>query len=301
VTPGEGLTLRAPAKINLFLKVLGQRGDGFHDIETIFQAVDLHDRVRVALTATGEVEVEVTGADVGPAKDNLAYRAASAVVKAAALRLGVHVHLEKRIPAGAGLGGGSSDAAAVLRGLNTLLDAPLSPRELALIALDLGSDVPFFLGQSTLALGRGRGERLEMIPALPEAHLALVLPPVHVATAWAYRELDERRAGGGEAPCSASGGDVPADWAEVAALAVNDFENVVAVSYPEVAESLRALQDAGAAPGMLSGSGAACFGVFGDADTASKAIEEISLRLAWPVRGVRTLTAWPGSDSSPLA
>ncbi|MCG6956341.1 MAG: 4-(cytidine 5'-diphospho)-2-C-methyl-D-erythritol kinase [Gemmatimonadetes bacterium] len=294
MTPGEGLTLWAPAKINLFLKVLGARGDGFHEIETIFQAVDLHDLVRLALTTTGAVEVEVTGADVGPAKANLAYRAASALAKAAGTRLGVHVHLEKRIPAGAGLGGGSSDAAAVLRGLNGILGAPLSPQELADIAIDLGSDVPFFLGERTLALGRGRGERLERLPPLPEAHLALVLPPVHVSTAWAYRELDARRATGGEGPFLEVGTDGPVDWAEVAAFAANDFEDVVAAAHPEVAESLRVLREAGAAPAMLSGSGAACFGVFADADAAAEAIRMMSQRVTWPIRAARTLTAWPG-------
>jgi len=300
VTPGDAASLRAPAKVNLSLRVLGERSDGFHEIETIFQAVGLHDRLRVELTETGRVEIEVTGVDVGPPTENLAYRAASAVVEAAGLRLGVHVHLDKRIPAGAGLGGGSSDAAAVLRCLNGLLDTPLSRADLELIGVSLGSDVPFFLGESTLAQGRGRGERIEALPPLPEAHVALVLPPVHVATAWAYRALDAWRAGGGEAPCFGSAGDVPADWAEVAALATNDFEEVVAGAHSEVAESLKALRGAEARPALLSGSGAACFGVFREADAAGDAVHRMSQRLAWPVVGARTLGAWPepaGVDS----
>lgn len=293
---GEAAGLWAPAKINLYLRVLGQRLDAFHEIETLFQAVSLRDRLRVELTPTSGVEIEVTGADVGPVEENLAYRAASAMVKASGQQLGVRVQLEKVIPAGAGLGGGSSDAAAVLRGLNGLLDLPLAPGDLKLIAADLGSDVSFFIGDSTLALGRGRGERIEPLPPLPEAHLALVLPPIHVATAWAYHELDARRAGGGEPPCFDSGGDVPADWTEMAALATNDFEEVVADVHAEVAESLGALREAGAEPALLSGSGAACFGVFRDADTADDAIRRMSLRLDWPVVAVRTLSQWPGVE-----
>lgn len=290
----------APAKVNLLLRVLGARSDGFHDIETLFQAVSLHDDVTVELTDGHGVEIEVSGADVGPPESNLALRAARAVLDATGSRgepgeepRGMRVVLEKRIPAGAGLGGGSSDAAAALLCANAVLGGVVDGPALRRMAAALGSDVPFFLGESTLALGAGRGQLLEALPPLPVAHVVLVLPPVHVPTGWAYGALDAWRRGGGEAPCLGLQADAPAEWAEVAALARNDFETVVAGTHPEVAESLRALGEAGGTPVLLSGSGAACFGVFNDAAAADRAAASLSEGLAWPAVVVNTLRTWP--------
>jgi 4-diphosphocytidyl-2-C-methyl-D-erythritol kinase len=293
VSPPGSLRCPAPAKVNLFLRVLGERSDGYHEIETIFQAVSLCDELAVELVAGGGVELDVVGAELGPPTSNLAYRAARAVLDAAGSDMGVHVRLEKRIPAGAGLGGGSSDAAAALRCSNALLGGPFEAAKLLEIATGLGSDVPFFMGASPLALGRGRGELLEALPALPEAHLVLVLPPVHVDTGWAYGALAEHRRGGGEAPCFGSTGDVPRTWREVAGVAVNAFEAVVASTHPEVATSLDALREAGAAPALLSGSGSACFGIFGDAGSARRAAALLSGRLPWPAVVTHTLGDWP--------
>lgn len=293
MTSPDSVTRAAPAKVNLLLRVLGERSDGFHDIETLFQAVGLHDDVEVALADGGGVGLEVAGADLGPATSNLAYRAAAAVLEAAGSRQGMQVRLEKRIPAGAGLGGGSSDAAAVLLCANALLGEPLDATELAGFAAELGSDVPFFLGESTLALGTGRGQLLEALMPLPVADLVLVLPPVHVSTAWAYGALDERRRGGGEAPCLGLRGDAPRDWREVADLAGNDFEAVAAAMHPEVATSLDALRASGAAPALLSGSGSACYGIFSESGVAVEVARALSLRLGWPALAARTLREWP--------
>lgn len=289
-----------PAKVNLFLRVLGERADGYHEIETIFQAVSLHDDLAMDLVSGGEVGLDVAGADVGPPTSNLAYLAARAVLDAAGSDMGVHVRLEKRIPAGAGLGGGSSDAAAALRCANALLGDPLGDAELADIAGGLGSDVPFFLGASTLALGRGRGELLEALPPLPDAHLVLVLPPVHVDTGWAYGALTEHRRAGGEAPRPGSHGDAPRTWADVAGLAVNDFEAVVPSAHREVAASLDALRKAGATPALLSGSGSACFGIFADAESARRAAELLSGSLPWPSLVARTLSDWRRAEGTTM-
>lgn len=303
--------VEAPAKINLFLRVLGRRPDGYHDIETLLQSVSLADRVVVGLsdetrspserfgdaprpggrdpdaaggrtgsgsgvgvgTDGGEgrtgpvgddpfvragpppVQLDIDGPDLGPLASNLAYRAARDFLEVTGSTSPVRIQLVKRIPMGAGLGGGSSDAAAVLRALAVLtgFDDPVALHEMA---TDLGSDVPFFLAGSPLALGRGRGERLTELTALPETHLVLALPVVHVATAEAYAALAkarEREGSFAEAPGSGAAVSAtddktssvgqPAAWADVEGLACNDFEPVVVfggrAEAEEAAEALR--------------------------------------------------------------
>lgn len=286
---GSRATVLAPAKINLVLRVLGRRPDGYHDIDTLFQAIDLCDRVEVRLTGDG-VDLEVEGADLGPREQNLAHRAAQRFVEATGTESGVHVRLEKRIPVGAGLGGGSSDAAAVLRCLARLIGGPDAAR-LREIGAELGSDVPFFLGESALARGRGRGEVLEWLPALSEAHLVLVSPPVHVSTAEAYGALATRRAGADttQPPPVAP----PPRWADLAAVARNDFQPVLAAAHPEVARGLAALHSRGAAPALMTGSGSTCFGLFEGPTEARAAAHALGRELGWSCTAVRTLQTLP--------
>ncbi|GMV04788.1 MAG: 4-diphosphocytidyl-2-C-methyl-D-erythritol kinase [Gemmatimonadota bacterium] len=287
----------APAKVNLFLRVLGRRADGFHDLETLFQAVDLFDEVRVARGAPG-VRLRVDGPDLGPPEDNLVHRAARAFLERTGLAAadGVDVDLAKRIPAGAGLGGGSSDAAATLRCLAALWPGRVPGLALHEIASSLGSDVPFFLGPSGLAWGKGRGELLEPADPLPTAHLVLVVPPVHVATGGAYAALARSR---GEGIARAPGGKEarpPRTWDDVATLAENDFEAVVPGAYAPVAAALEALRAAGARPALLSGSGSACFGVFPGAGEAEEAARALAASLGGAALAVRTLSAIPDPD-----
>ncbi len=295
MSDSAGFRILAPAKVNLWLRVLGRRPDGFHELDTLFQAVDLCDEVTVWRRDQAGVGLEVEGAEVGPARENLAYRAVLAFRDAAgpgAASGGVDILLRKRIPAGAGLGGGSSDAAAVLRCMNAVWGHLLAPAVLLELGASLGSDVAFFLGGSAVARGRGRGERLEPMPPLPEAHLVLVLPPAHVATGPAYGALARHRMAHGS-----GGGAVPPDatpsWRALAEWAVNDFELVVPPAHPPVAASLAALRAAGARPALLSGSGGACFGVFEDGGRASEAAARISEALGWPAVPVRTLARFP--------
>jgi 4-diphosphocytidyl-2-C-methyl-D-erythritol kinase len=294
----ERAQILAPAKVNLFLHVGARRPDGYHDIETLFQAIDLADELQIELAGEG-VALEVEGAELGPVADNLAYRAAEAFRAHAKLESGLRIRLTKHIPAGAGLGGGSSDAAAVLRCLAwmTGLEDPAS--RLLSVAAELGSDVPFFLCGSPLALACGRGERLEALPPLPVAHMVLSLTPVHVSTAAAYRALDEARASrGGAAPRGgaeggrARGGIRPEAWADVRPAMRNDFQEVVAAE-PAIARSLEALSAAGASDVLLSGSGAASFGLFTDAAAAGRAADQLSDELGWPCVAVRTLASLP--------
>lgn len=297
MTASRTARVGAPAKVNLLLRVLDRRDDGFHELETLFQAVDLQDDVRVQVGpgVTGRVSLQLDGPDLGAPEDNLAVRAARAFLAAAVIvDVGVTVRLVKRTPAGAGLGGGSSDAAAVLRCLGALHPGRVAQDRLERLALELGSDVPFFLGPGAFAVGRGRGERLTPLPPLPTGHLVLVLPPVHVATGGAYAALARHRLAhprdpGAPAPIPDAGWG----WAEVAALAMNDFEAVVPAAHPPVAAALEALRAVGARPALLSGSGAACFGLFPDAAAAGRAAETLTARLEVPTVAIRTLTSLP--------
>lgn len=283
------LSLAAPAKVNLFLRVLEKRADGFHDLETLFQAVDLADDVQVQSVDTGGISLEVDGPDLGPTEENLTYRAADAFFGATGITASVSIQLKKRIPAGAGLGGGSSDAAAVLRLMNAMYGDPLPAAELSTLGAGLGSDVAFFLGSSPLAIGRGRGEVLEPIPPLPEGQLVLALPPVHVATAWAY----ERLSSVGLSPTGPRLGDPPASWAWVASLAQNDFQEVVCEAHDDVKAALEELEAVGAKPALLSGSGAACFGRFPHRGIAASTADALTDRLGFPCLAVRSLSGFP--------
>jgi 4-diphosphocytidyl-2-C-methyl-D-erythritol kinase len=295
VSASFAVRILAPAKVNLWLRVLRRRPDGFHELDTLFQAVDLCDEVELSRGPGAGVGLLVEGAELGPARENLAYRAALAFLDAVGPAAGsdrVEILLRKRIPAGAGLGGGSSDAAAVLRCMSALWAHPLPPAVLAEVGASLGSDVAFFLGDGPLARGRGRGETLETLRPLPEAHLVLVLPPVHVATGPAYGALARHRAVHG-----AEAGDPPPTgtptWSSLAEGAANDFEVVVPAAHPPVAASLEALRTAGARPALLSGSGGACFGAFPDGDRAREAGVALTAHLGWPAIPVRTLAAFP--------
>jgi 4-diphosphocytidyl-2-C-methyl-D-erythritol kinase len=281
----------APAKVNLLLRVFDRRPDGYHELETLFQAIDLADEVRVE-RGGGSVELEVRGADLGPVEDNLAHRAAARLLAETRISEGVRITLTKRIPAGAGLGGGSSDAAAALRCVALLFEISSEDSLMRRIAAELGSDVPFFLCGSPLAAGRGRGELLEPLEHLPEAHLVLVMPPVHVSTAWAYHALDAARRKHPASDGRTLRGQ-PRSWEDVAGDAHNDFQDVVAEQHPEVARSLAALERAGAALAMMSGSGAASIGLFPDRAATERAAETLSDELGWACHAVRTLTEVP--------
>lgn len=290
----SAIRVAAPAKVNLFLRVYEVRPDGFHGLETLFQAIDLADDVVVERHGKG-VELEVRGADLGAAKDNLAFRAATRLLQETGSDAGLRVELTKRIPVGAGLGGGSSDAAAVLKAGGRLLGVPTSEPLLARLGAELGSDVPFFLGASPLAVGRGRGELLEPVPPLPTADLVLVTPPVHVSTAWAYRALDTaRESGAGERGPPLPG--QPGDWEDVAAHAHNDFQTVVAASHAEISRALTALERSGARVSLMSGSGSASFALFGDRGSAERAAAALSSELGWPCTPARTLTQLPAPE-----
>jgi 4-diphosphocytidyl-2-C-methyl-D-erythritol kinase len=255
----------AQAKINLRLKVLALGESGYHSIETVFQRLELADRITVSVSDGGGIELDVSGDDSlvmasGPAEENLALLAAQSYLQRADWHPRVDIRVDKVIPVGAGLGGGSADAAGVLRALNDLAPAPLPAAELLSLAASLGSDVPFLAGPHALAIGWGRGERLMSLPSLPARPVVLAIPPVHVSTREAYGWL-ERESGEAPGPPEIPG-DAYGSWEHAARNAENDFSDAVAQRHPVIGKIRDSLLERGARIAMLTGSGSAVFGVF---------------------------------------
>ncbi len=256
------VTVEAQAKINLFLRVLAREADGFHGIESLFCLVSLADTLRAERRASGGVTIDVEGADAGPAERNLAVRAADLVLEATGRRFGVHLTLTKRIPVRAGLGGGSSDAAAALHATNQLAGAAVPRHELLQFAARLGSDVPFLVSGAPLALGWGHGERLLHLPPLPAAPALLLTPPAGVSTADAYTWVDAARQSAGRRGAVALDLDALTRWGDIGRMAGNDFESVVFERIPPVRAAFEALAGTHPLVCRMSGSGSALFAVY---------------------------------------
>lgn len=252
----------APAKLNLLLRVLSRDSDGYHGLETLFCLVDLADDLVAERRDGTGATIEVAGADVGPADQNLAVRAARLVLEATGHRFGVHFRLTKRIPVEAGLGGGSSDAAAALLLVNHLAGRAIPRHELLQLAARLGSDVPFFLSGAPLALGWNRGERLLTLPPLPPAPALLLVPPVPVPTAEAYAWVDAARQSAGRRGAVALDLEALSTWGDIGRMAGNDFESVVFGRHPEVRAAFEALVGTRPLVCRMSGSGSTLFAVY---------------------------------------
>jgi 4-diphosphocytidyl-2-C-methyl-D-erythritol kinase len=280
----EQVQLFAPAKVNLWLRVLGRRPDGYHEIESILVPLTLGDVVEVSLGGRG-VSLDCSDPALSDGSDNLACRAARLFLQETGLRRGVRIGLGKAIPVGAGLGGGSSDAAAVLLALNRLPGRPVGRRKLSLMALRLGADVPFFLGRGP-ALARGVGEILTPLPPLPETWFVLVNPGFPVATAWVYgrltRALTSPPPGPKVFPFSRT-------WSDIGAFLSNDLETVTLPQFPVLHRLKERLVGLGAVGALVSGSGPTVFGVFGEASSARRAYARLKRAAAWRVFLARSL------------
>jgi 4-diphosphocytidyl-2-C-methyl-D-erythritol kinase len=265
---GPAARISAQAKLNLYLRVLNREESGYHTIETIFHRIDHADELLVTVKSDRQRTLDVEGGDFGPLASNLAYRAAVAYQETAGWPRGFAIELEKRIPAGAGLAGGSADAAAVLRALDSLSRAPLGQRRLLSIAAALGADIPFLMSGEVMALAWGRGERMLALPPLPRRDVLLVMPDFQVETVKAYGWLDDDRSalgGTGEyetAELLLATEKVLADWDALAHLSRNSFLNPVAARHPEVRSLLDQLKKTDAMLCGMTGSGATLFGVF---------------------------------------
>lgn len=267
----------APAKLNLFLRILGRRADGYHELQTVFQLLDWGDTVWLRARRDGRLEL-VAGAPGVPPEQDLALRAARALADRSGCRHGADIRIEKRIPAGGGLGGGSSDAASVLVGLDQLWGTGLGQDGLAGLGLDLGADVPVFVrGHSAWA--EGRGERL-LPMALPERWFLLALPNAQVSTAELFQAPDLTR----NAPPATMQGFISDEVTD------NAFTPLVRRRVPAVSEALDRLGKFGMA--RMSGTGSACFVAFDDRDAAEAAQRRLS--------GVLRLQLARGVSRSPL-
>jgi 4-diphosphocytidyl-2-C-methyl-D-erythritol kinase len=262
----------APAKINPSLRIFAPDDTGYHPLDTLFCAIDLCDVLEIGAADRG-ISFDVAGLDAGPNERNLAFRAANEFFIATGIDPRVSIRLHKKIPAGAGLGGGSSDAATVLRALNQMHGGVLPEADELAIAARLGSDVPFFLCGSALAHATGRGELLQALPALPRAPLIVIAPATAVSTVEAYAWLDEER--GFSNPRDVKWTQ-PQDWRDVARNAVNDFEPVLFGRHPALAEHKKTLADSGATIALLSGSGSALFGVYATEAERDGAVQQLA-------------------------
>lgn len=283
----DSIRLRAFAKINLGLKILGKRPDGYHEIRTVYQTVALHDALEVTLRRTGTgVLVECEDPAVPTGRGNLVHRTCELWRRARKFRGGIHVYLEKRIPAGSGLGGASSDAAATLLGLEQLTGNRMDPASRCKLAARLGSDVPLFLWGGRV-LGCGRGEEVYPLEDLPQRRSLIVFPGFRVSTAQAYRESSWRLTKSAKASSMYSFGAWPQLPLEGWGPAENDFEKVVFARWPELARLKSQLLRAGAEIASLTGSGSAVYAIFDSARKllrASKIIPE-----GWQTFRTRTL------------
>jgi len=284
----------AQAKVNLLLRVLAREESGYHNIETIFLRLSLADDVVVrvgddirgrSLDCGGDAIPE---GGLGPTEKNLAYRAACAYADATGWPSTFAIELTKNIATGAGLGGGSADAGAVLRALDAMSPSPLGKR-LTELAPALGADVAFMTIDSPMALAWGRGERLFPLPALASRPIVLLMPPFSVATKDAYMWLAHDR-GGYEARGVVVQPTELDTWENIAAIATNDFEAVVGRRHPEVVAYAEALRGAGALPALLSGSGSAVFGVFAESEQAITGM--MAAAQASPETPSRGLVVW---------
>ncbi|MEP7086364.1 MAG: 4-(cytidine 5'-diphospho)-2-C-methyl-D-erythritol kinase [Gemmatimonadota bacterium] len=258
----------AQAKLNLGLRILSRERGGHHSIETLFARIALADTVTIR-PRDEERSLVCHGVEIGPEEQNLGYRAAVAYGDATGWPRGFDIAIEKRIPVGGGLGGGSADAGAVLRALNALAARAIPEAELLRLAMTLGADVPYLTTTEPFALAWGRGERLLALPTLPERTVVLVLPEYTVSTANAYGWVAATRHTDVPSPRLVSVQELTS-WETLHAHVVNDFEAVVAEHHPDIPTVIGQLREYGATVVGMSGSGSTLFGIFPlFADTAA--------------------------------
>lgn len=282
----QKVLLRAHAKVNYALEVLGVRGDGYHEIRTVMQSISLADEVEIERAREGfELFFEPEGVEVGPLEENTVYKAWALLWEASGHELPVRIRLHKKVPAGAGLGGGSADAAAVLVGMNSLFDLGLNAEVLRRIGARIGADVPFCLSGGT-ALGEGIGDLLTPLPAPPNHHLVLAKPLRSADTGEIYRSYDGRQRENPEESPRSAGPVVEAlragDLDALAGAVGNDLEPVTRGLVPDVAAYGRELLEAGALGATMTGTGTAVYGLFEAAEDAGSAAR----RLDAPFTGV---------------
>jgi 4-diphosphocytidyl-2-C-methyl-D-erythritol kinase len=280
----SSISLISCAKVNLGLRVLRKRPDGFHDIQTVLQTIDLHDRVRISSSRSEKIRVRCEHPEVPSGSENLAYQAARLLREELQVKKSCSIEIIKNIPPGAGLGGGSSNAAATLVGLRRLWKLNLPEAKLLELGEKLGSDVPFFLYGGTV-LAEGRGERLTPLHLVPDFWMTLVKPNLSIATGWAYGQV--------KIPLTSNPLYVKLNsLKEISTIEQllsyldNDLERAVEAAYPSIDEIKRELLSKGAMGAAMSGSGSAVLGVVKTKKAAVQLAERVK-RASWQVFVVR--------------
>jgi 4-diphosphocytidyl-2-C-methyl-D-erythritol kinase len=283
----EPLHLESPAKINLRLEVLNKREDGYHELRTIFQKISLHDTLRFSLKEETGIIITADHPSLPVGKDNLVYKAVQSMSKESGYKGGVHIQIEKRIPLGAGLGGGSSNAATTLMAMNQLLNVGASKKRLMEIGLEIGADVPFFFLDGA-AIGSGIGERLRKLE-LPLLWYVLIYPDFEVSTRWAYQNFvltNQQIHFNLQKFTKTPEG--------ISHILLNHLEEVVSKKYPQIEIMKRILFSAGALGALMTGSGPTVFGIFPGKRNATRAygrIKELVRRRGWIVFEAHSITA----------
>ena len=278
------IELFSHAKINLRLDILRKRADGYHDIRTVFQKVSLRDELHIAISKRG-IEVTCDNPQVPVNKDNLACKAAQSMLNQYNIKDGVSIEIKKNIPVAAGLGGGSSNAASTLMGINQLFGLGAAKQELMKIGSTIGADVPFFIFGKT-ALATGIGDRLETMEITPKLWLLLITPDIPISTAWAYSNL--RMGLTNEhinitIPCCIN------HLSEIITMLSNDLEKVAIPRYPIIQKIKDELINKGAEGSLMSGSGSTVFGIFSSEDEAKEAYTQLKTHSDWQVHLCRSI------------
>lgn len=270
----SSITLLSPAKINLTLEILGRRPDGYHYIRSLIQPIDLFDEVRIAAGGGGEgIRIDASGIEIPEGSENLAWKAADMFLRECGLTLSVDIFIRKKIPLGAGLGGGSGNAAAVLVGLNKLTNA-LREEKILEMASEIGADVPFFIRSRSAAV-EGVGERITVLRDFPLFYYVLLCPKLHISTEDIYKKWDELNVGQDMENANKAAGDIQntvsmfKDANEAPPL-INDLYAPAAELYPEINSYKKILSSMGAQSVMMTGSGSAVYALFKNEDQAKE-------------------------------
>ncbi len=278
----QSLSLSAPAKLNLRLDILGKRPDGYHDLLMIMDRIDLCDEVELRVIERG-INVFCDDKTIPEGEANIAYRAVKEILAYSSRNVGVEVHIQKRIPIASGMGGGSSNAAAVIKGVNQLLKLKLPREKLMIIGAKIGADVPFFLFEGP-AIASGIGDQLKKVKKIPKMSLMVVNPGIPVSTEWVYKNLrfNGSSSGNGRAhPASQVLSEIPQIYntrKDVVRVMNNDLEKVTMKEYPVVAEIKKLLLSYGAVASQMTGSGPSVFAIFPDRASVDKAVSKIEGR-----------------------
>jgi len=289
------IKIKSPAKINLGLKIIGKRSDGYHNIETIFQMISLYDDITLTESGTG-ITLHSNNRDIPLNEKNLAYKAAYLLRERTGVKKGVKIEIDKNIPISAGLGGGSSNAAVTLLGLNYIWELRLSKEELLSIARLLGADVPFFLS-GVRAFGTERGDELQILSVTSKFYVILLNPRISISTEWVYKNLKLELTKGRKNISMKEFISEKRDVEDLAVILFNDLESVVVEKYDVISRMKELLLSAGASGSLMSGSGSTVFGIFKDYSSAKQAGEmlkrdEWSLFLAESLTGLDNV--YPG-------